>query len=393
MKKRTIYSWMLSLSLLAGSITLNSCRDTFTEEQVLKEQQTIDLAITAFDRYENKGLAGATVSFQQDGQKVEQTTNELGVANFGDVKIGSNLIVTITKDGFATTRQTISTMVDNFRVSQLSRTADMYATDGISTAIIRGKAEIETDVTNNKSETVPANTPVEAYMKLDGPNGINEISIKGQVDANGMYSLKVPATKEGLAYKLIFPTLELDQKIAKNGNQGETKWYPEVLPTVENIKTVFATSGPGLTVPSVLRPVYALATPNGTDATVTKRPATIWVNIANDGTLQNIYIEDAGSGYTGIVTLDIQSLLGGSGAVVKVQSMNGQLTGAITYESRGSGYPPIEEANLIHRAENIGNNSGIINPRFTQEVGTKSGDIKIINVHYGTGTNRATEIR
>jgi hypothetical protein len=195
-----------------------------------------------------------------------------------------------------------------------------------------------------------------------------------------------------MAYKLLFPTLELDQKIAKNANQGETKGFPEVLPTIDNIKTVFATSGPGLAVPSVTRPVYALATPNSTDATVTKRPATIWVNIANDGTLQNIYIEDAGSGYTGTVTLDIQSLLGGSGAVVKVVSMNGQLSGAVTYESRGLGYPPIEEANLIHRPENIGN-AGVFNPRFTPDVATKSGDIKIINVHYGTGTNRATEIR
>ncbi len=392
MKKRTIYSWMLSLSLLAGSVTLNSCRDTFTEEQVLKEQQTIDLAITAFDKYENKGLAGATVSFQQDGKEITQTTNEAGVVNFADVKIGSNLIVTVTKDGFATTRQTISTMVDDFRVSQLSKTADMYALDGISTAIIRGKVEIETDVTNDKAETVPANTPVEAYIKLDGVSGVNEISIKGQVDANGMYSLKVPATKEGIDYKLIFPTLELDQKIAKNGNRGD-KSFPTVEPSVENIKTLFTPTGTGLSVPSVPRTVYAVAAPNDAAATV-KRPAFISVDVNSDGTIADIDFVDYGAGYTGTVTLEVKSLFGGSGAVIKVASASGSLSETITYENRGSDYPTHTQANLIHEDANpaIGFN-GALYPSVASMASVKSGDIKVINVQYGTGTTRAKDIQ
>jgi hypothetical protein len=299
MKKRTIYSWMLSLSLLAGSVTLNSCRDTFTEEQVLKEQQTIDLAITAVDRYENKGLAGATVTFQQDGQKLEQTTNEAGVVNFANVKIGSNLIVTIAKEGFATTRQTISTMVDGYRVSQVSRTANMYALDGVSTAVIRGKVEIETDLTNDKSELAPANTPVEAYIKIDDPNGVNEISIKGQVDANGMYSLKVPAVKEGMNYTLIFPTLELDQKIAKNRNADE-RAFPVTEPSIDNIKTIFdPTAGTSVSIPVVSRHVYGVIEAPNDPAATTKTQAVVG-NIMIDeitGKILGVSLERSGAGY------------------------------------------------------------------------------------------------
>ncbi len=340
MKKRTIYSWMLCLSLLGSSVTLTSCRDEFTEEEVLKEQQTIDLAITVSDKYETKGLAGATVSFFQNGQEMKQTTNDAGVANFADVKIGSDLIITISKEGFATTKQTISTNVETYRQSQVSETVDMYALDGAGTAIIRGKAEIETDVTNDKAEMVPAGTTVEAYYKL---NDHSEISVKGQVDANGMYSLKVPATKDGMNYKLRFPALELDQKIAKNADQGEKKSFPEVLPAIENIKTLFTTSGTGLSVPSV-GAVYALATPNDTSSTVTKRPAKIWVNVDDNGKVASISFVDRGAGYTGTVTLDIKSVSGvGSDAIVKVQSAFGELTNTITYENRGSGYPTTEQ--------------------------------------------------
>jgi hypothetical protein len=389
MKKRTIYSWMLSLSLLAGSITLNSCRDTFTEEQVLKEQQTIDLAITALDRYENKGLAGAKISFQQDGKELSQTTNESGVANFADVKIGSNLIVTISKEGFATTRQTISTMVGGFRESQISRTANMYALDGISTAIIRGKVEIETDLTNDKAEFVPANTPVEAYRKIEDVNGVNEISIKGQVDANGMYSLKVPSTKDGMEYRLIFPTLELDQKIAKNGNKGD-KAFPLVEPSVDNIKTVFDPStGNTVFIPSVSRHVFAvIETPND-PAVATKSQAVVGgVTVDASGKVTGFWLLESGAGYKDPVKIELKSLLGGTGATLEVKAnlLNNGSLGSPTVTAPGSGYPnpnTIPNANMSGRESAVG-----IAPQ-----GVKSGDIKVLNMYYGTGSSRAKDIQ
>jgi hypothetical protein len=387
MKKRTIYSWMLSLSLLAGSVTLNSCRDTFTEEQVLKEQQTIDLSITALDRYENKGLAGATVTFQQDGQKLEQTTNEAGVASFADVKIGSDLIVTISKEGFATTRQTISTLVNGFRVSQLSKTANMYALDGISTATIRGKVEIETDITNDKSEFVPANTPIEAYRKIEDVNGVNEISIKGQVDANGMYSLKVPAIKDGMEYRLILPTLELDQKIAKNGNLGD-KDFPAVEPSIDNIKTVFdlTPSNNAIGFPTVRRHVYAVIEAPNDAAATTKTQA--WIDgifvDQTTGKITGVWGFRAGAGYKDPVRIELKSLLGGSGAVLEVKA--DPLTGTLmppTIKAEGSGYPNFNNANLSDREAP----GAIPNPVV------KSGDIKVVNINYGTGTSRAKDIQ
>ncbi|MBD0256477.1 MAG: carboxypeptidase regulatory-like domain-containing protein [Cytophagales bacterium] len=388
MKKRTIYSWMLSLSLLAGSITLNSCRDTFTEEQVLKEQQTIDLSITALDRYESKGLAGAKVTFQQDGQELSQTTNESGVATFADVKIGSNLIVTISKEGFATTRQTISTVVGSFRESQISRTADMYALDGISTGIIRGKVEIQTDLTNDKTELVPANTPVEAYRRFDDANGVNEISIKGQIDANGMYSLKVPATKDGMNYRLIFPTLELDQKIAKNRNVGD-KEFPATEPSIDNIKTVFdPASFSTADVPSVWRTVYAvIEAPNDPAATTKKQAALYSVSVdQTTGKVTGLSNFEAGAGYKDPVRIELKSLLGGTGATLEVKVNTGVTNGSLSFPSitaPGSGYVMVNNINTANEEAPV--------PPANQTV--KSGDIKVVNVKYGTGTSRAKDIQ
>jgi hypothetical protein len=379
---------MLSLSLLAGSITLNSCRDTFTEEQVLKEQQTIDLSITALDRYENKGLAGATVTFQQDGKELSQTTNESGVANFADVKIGSNLIVTITKEGFATTRQTIGTIVGSFRESQISRTADMYALDGISTGIIRGKVEIQTDLTNDKAELVPANTPVEAYRRFDDANGINEISIKGQIDANGMYSLKVPATKDGMSYRLIFPTLELDQKIAKHRNVGE-KEFPATEPSIDNIKTVFDPSAFSTAdVPNVWRTVYAVIEAPNDPAATTKRQAALYgVSVdQTTGKITGLSGFESGAGYKDPVRIELKSLLGGTGAVLEVKVNTGMTNGSLSFPSikaEGSGYVTVNNINTANEEA----------PAPVANQNVKSGDIKVVNVKYGTGTSRAKDIQ
>jgi hypothetical protein len=398
MKKRTIYSWMLCLSLLAGgATTLTSCRDEFTEEEVLKEQQTIDFTVTAFDLSEAKGLAGATVSFSQNGQKMESTTNEAGVANFADVKIGSNLIVTISKEGFATTRKEIGMQVDSYRESQISNTFNMYALDGASTAIIRGKAQIETDVTNDRSEVLPAGTTVEAYFKVPSQGAEREkteISVKGQTDANGMYSIKVPATRDMMNYALRFPTLELDQKIAKNADAAEKQVFPAVLPSIENIKTLFTPSGTGLSVPQV-GAVYALATPNDTAKAAVKRPAQIWVTVGEDGKVTGLQFQNRGSGYIGTVTLEVKSVSGlGSGAVVKVDAVGGGLLGTVKIENGGSGYPVSEEVNLVHEDTAVNQNfTGGINPTVASGIGVTSGDIKVVNVHYGTGTSRAKDIK
>jgi hypothetical protein len=395
MKKRTIYSWMLCLSLLAGGATLTSCRDEFTEEEVLKEQQTIDLAITAFDLSETKGLAGATVSFSQNGQKMEKVTDESGVANFADVKIGSSLIVTITKEGFATTRKEIDMSVGTYRESQISNTFNMYALDGLSTAIIRGKAEIETDVTNDKAELVPAGTTVEAYYKVPGEK--TEISVKGQVDANGMYSLKVPATKDGIPYSLRFPTLELDQTIAKNGNIGD-KGFPIVEPSIDKIKTLFdptvsfnsfsgMSDAPSVNVPSGVLPVYAIIeAPNDATVGVFKEQAIAGrVSVNSAGEITSIALVNNGEGYKGNVKIEVKSLFGGSGVeVVLTADAFGDLNSPVINQGKGgSGYPTFNFANQIEEKA----------PQVASNIGAKSGDIKVVNVNYGTGTSRAKDIK
>jgi hypothetical protein len=86
------------------------------------------------------------------------------------------------------------------------------------------------------------------------------------------------------------------------------------------------------------------------------------------------------------VKIELKSLLGGSGATLDVKVSTAVAGGSLsnpTVTAPGSGYSTLVNAN----------GSQSETPGMTRQLNVKSGDIKVVNVDYGTGTSRAKDIR
>lgn len=379
MNRVTIYGLMIALS---SSILITSCKDSFTEEDVLKEQQTIDLNVLAFDPNSGKGIPNATVIITRDGIMDSLKTNSSGLAIFMDAKIGTSVPVTVKADGYTTVKSLENLTVDNFRQSQVTIEKSLYALSGPTTATIKGKIEIETDLTNDVKEKAPAGTMVTATINA---GNFDEISVSTQTDAEGNYTLTLPTDKGGWEYKLNFPDLELDQKIAINGFQGDEN-FPVTVPSIETIKTLFSTSGSSIDIPTVM-PFYV--TVNG--GTSTARMA-MNANDLIDGKfdLENYWFSwwNSGTGYTpGAIAASnvvFTSLLGETTkATATANAADNGTISYITVTDGGAGYPVVWNANQTNKTS----------PSFSNYVYVESGDIKVLNFNYGTGTYREKTVK
>ena len=377
MKKTRILSFLLVI-ILAGVFT--SCKDDFTEEDALNAQQTVDVSVYVIDYFNTTAVSGATVSIIKDGAAVTAQTNDQGIASFSDIKIGGGLPVTVEKEGFTKVQDLVDVDVYDYRQGHFTTTLGVLSLTE-NTATIKGKLEIESDVTNEDTEVVPEGTEVKAYLDLDG---MNTVEFVATTDANGNYELVVPATNTGVDYRMKYATLTIDQKIAKNGNKGDAD-FPATIPSIANISTTFNPVGSALDIPSVPSIVATAPAPaaGGTAAIIYN------VDVNSDGEIYDLDWDDSGSGYTQPegteVQITITSLFGGSGAdiVTHVDESDTDLYTSETINDGGTGYPSFDEANR----------TGQINPSFTNYVDIQTGEIRLINGHYGTGTIRAEEIQ
>lgn len=377
MKKTRILSFLLVI-ILAGVFT--SCKDDFTEEDALNAQQTVDVSVYVIDYFNTTAVSGATVSIIKDGAAVTAQTNEQGIASFSDVKIGGGLPVTVEKEGFTKVQDLVDVDVYDYRQGHFTTTLGVLSLTE-NTATIKGKLEIESDVTNEDTEVVPEGTEVKAYLDLDG---MNTVEFVATTDANGNYELVVPATNTGVDYRMKYATLTIDQKIAKNGNKGDAD-FPATIPSIANISTTFNPVGSAVDIPSVPSIVATLPAPTEADGT----QAEIYVDFGSmtvDGGIDDFDVNVTGTGYTPGAELNVTvtSLFGGSGLVAKwTVDGGGFVDGNANITDTGSGYPMTYEANK----------AGETDPSFTNYVDIQTGEIRLINGHYGTGTIRAEEIQ
>ncbi|MBL6446059.1 DUF3869 domain-containing protein [Fulvivirga sp. 29W222] len=377
MKTTRILSFLLVV-LLAGVFT--SCKDDFTEEDALNAQQTVDVSVYVIDYFNTTAVTGATVSIIKDGAAVTAQTNEQGIASFSDVKIGGGLPVTVEKEGFTKVQNLVDVNVNDYRQGHFTTTLGVLSLTE-NTATIKGKLEIESDVTNDETEVVPEGTEVKAFLNLEG---MNTVEFVATTDANGFYELVVPATNTGVDYQLKYQTLVLDQKIAKNGNKGDAD-FPATIPSIGNIATTFNPVGSAIEMPSVPSLVATLPAP--TDAGGTQAVIVVdFGSMTGDAGIGDFDVEVNGTGYTASAVLDVTvtSLFGGSGLVATwTVDGSGNVSGNANISDAGSGYPTSYEANK----------AGEINPSFDNYVDIQSGEVRLINGHYGTGTIRAEEIQ
>jgi hypothetical protein len=382
MKNAKFYS--IISALLIAAVIFVSCKDDFTEEDALNAQQTITYNVIVQNASSKAGLEGVTVSIIQKGETMEATTNAQGIAIFEDIKIGSSIPVTVSKDGFGSVSTVTATSDVNYRQGEVSSSFNLLSlTENIAT--VKGKVEIESDLTNTLRETV-ATGKVTATLEQGNYNGVyiySGIVVEATVAADGTYELKLPTFGTGVEYTITTNDLETDQKIAYNNKAGESG-FPLTLPKVETIKTVFSNGAYPAPIPSVPA-VYATVSGGSI-------PATLEVDTNLDGEISNILIYGEGAGYTdaSAAPVTITSLLGGSGAIATANISGGKVVG-VTITSSGLGYPT-EGFTAVPDANN-GITPSAASGLSTSNYAVRPNDIKVRNIFFGTGSSRAIDIQ
>ncbi len=263
------------LTMLAFGILVTSCKDDFTEEDLLEQQKelsdeqaaenaaAIALASSLLDytvnlHEDNKPIAGATVSVtnQADGTVITATTDANGNAVFVDIKLGGHnvavsaenisdfsYLVDFGKPVEGVHYQNINERIVPIESSEASK-IEGFIVDGESTATIKGVVSIETDLTNSTSEvpqdiTIRANLDAEVNaehsgLESSGGGSFGSIYVLGSFtftqgnigvavvdNTTGEYSMQVPAGTDGTTVELLIPLVEADQTLGwsyENGN-------------------------------------------------------------------------------------------------------------------------------------------------------------------------------
>jgi hypothetical protein len=372
--KKIRFKLLLSLALIAGIFT--ACEDEFSEKDALDAQQTIDLSVYVFDGFDQEGVADASVTVIKDGDEKSAETNELGVASFNDIKIGGNLPVQVKKDGFTPVQTMANINVNNYRQGSYTLNVPVLSLD-TNTATVKGELAIETNLTNDSSEVPPVESTIKGYVHL---SGVQPVELVAKTDENGEFEFTVPTTNQGVEFEIKYPTLTLDQTIAKNRNEGEPP-FPETTPSITTISTTFNPGSDAITVPDV-DPVYAtVPAPSGEG----ERAVISDVAVNSSGEIIDVSFSNSGSGYTAdSVDVTVTSLFEGSGANIKVGVSGGSLYSYnVAVKSGGSGYPTFSDANRVN---------GFPPSLYDHYNELKSGEIRVIEGHYGTGTYREQEI-
>lgn len=372
--KKINYLFIL-LTLLAGIFA--ACEDEFSEKDALEAQQTIDLSVYVYDGYDQSGITGASVTVIKDGENKIEETNDLGVALFKKVKIGGDIPVIVEKDGYTPIKTMADIDVDNYRQGNYTLDVPMLSLDS-NTATIKGRLSIQSDLTNDSLEAPPSGSTIKGYVYFGNNN--QPVELMGSSDADGKFELTVPTTNQGVNLEIKYPTLTLDQKIAKNRNEGQPP-FPETLPGIVNISTIFNPTGTAEDVPYV-DPVFATVPGPSGDG---ERAVIHNVDVNGAGVIYDIDFSDNGSGYTAdSVDVTITSLFEGSGAQIKVGVSGGSLyDGNVNILDGGSGYPSFSYANRTNK----------VNPSFDVNINNlKTGEIRVAEGRYGSGTYREEEI-
>jgi hypothetical protein len=240
MKKINLLIFIALLMII--SVIFYACKDEFTEKdamnlqnQFTKEQKSFDdslntkkvrvmYSVNLVDASKStlksgslaSSVSGAIVKLTQDGRVITKKCDTTNIAVFDSLKTGY-ATVNISLTNFSEVNYVVnfSSQVGSGLSGgiQLANIIPLIPIAGTSTASISGRITFEGDLTNNTPEPVPTGTKIIAIVKtnsaaLVSPSGIimtisyDNLSLETTTDANGNYTLSVPATTLGLDYDL-----------------------------------------------------------------------------------------------------------------------------------------------------------------------------------------------
>jgi hypothetical protein len=249
MKKFGISALLFS-SLFVG-LSLNSCKDEFSEEDALNLQNKLNkenglfndslntvnyrvsYTVTVVDASTStlksasaaSAISTAVVKLIQDTTIITRTVDAAGLATFTNLKPG-RANVNITLKDYSEVNYAVN-LNDNSTEGgrQFSNIIPLIPVAGTGTGVIKGRVTYESDLTNATSEAVPAGTKVLAMLNTNMANIVgsgngsieslsyNNLSLSAVTGENGNFSMEVPATIKGLEYNIIVPDFTADQKI------------------------------------------------------------------------------------------------------------------------------------------------------------------------------------
>lgn len=368
--------------------------------------------ITLYDKGEKSemGLTGATVTLAQHGRVFTVTTDASGIASFKDLRIGTANI-NINKAGYTEvdfvvdlppltdathtqlsdywdgsyTADTITNKIVDL-VRHVATMVPVFSlTDNLST--VSGKATVETDLTNRVPEAA-ANVKIKGiidvndydfwekyiYMpdlidywgySLPPQQGfktyygkIKQIAFHSTIstattDANGLFTLQVPSTPQGLPIDFEVDEFAADQKLLLPTIGGVPVWG------VQTVRNIFGTGSTATAVPTLgvgsgqVQSAYVeFSVPAGTPAAQPTTKALATAVLTSSG-IVSINVTNPGEGYTQPPLVRIQK-----GSVINsVQAegtavLNGGKVTSVTIDSPGSGYMPTD-APTVTFAENL----------------------------------------
>lgn len=296
----------------------------------------------------NQNLRGAVVTVSQFGKLVSDTTDASGMVSFRGFLRGG-ISVSVVKDGYTSLNYVAHVPGDILTPTgsktELANIVPVFELTGPNTATLSGRITVETDLTNKVAEVVPEGTTITAaidashaafadrFFKRDvvadasNPYTANIYSavfntnIIGSTNADGEYTITLPAAVDGLPMKFEYSQFAASQKLFQSSDLGVNN--------VVNFRNLF---GPGITASAV--PAAGGVTVNisaGAGATAT-------AHISSDGKVERINILEGGNGYTGVPQIIIAAApAGGVDATAEAIVTNGVITG-VTLTNAGSGY-------------------------------------------------------
>lgn len=332
---------------------------------------------------ELEGVQGATVAIAQYGNIVTQTTPASGMVTV-ELRSGSaNVVVSapnhttanytanLTSDGNDVTNNRLAIAPGNGHTVHVGNVIPLFPTTGAGTATVRGRAYIETNLTNETAEQVTpavlgagtnlftANIDINPafrtrYLNIGNQSSsigtvigagfegaINRISYENAttnvvVDATGNYSGVVPATASGLPLQLRYSQIAADRTFWADSFDNNTVGTGQG--AVITRRFIY---GPGITASNVngIGPVAPSTVSNATLAFNTQlAPATVTAQITSTGQLLQTAVNGVnyftfGSDNTFAVGTDTVGIAGAGGNAVDPIGSNGRYLATVSRAS------------------------------------------------------------
>lgn len=254
-------------------------------------------ASTAIIGKTSADFTGAVITASQNGAKATRTAGSDGIVVFSGMQKGS-VTVNVTMSGYSTVDYVLD-LSTNSNVGYAGSLVPMIPVTGDALATISGTVYFEEDLTNDSKETADGVTvraiPDIAGSALGNANANNfntfaydGLAMNATTDANGMYSIDVPAAANTIQYMVTVDNFEATQSIVMETVNGVD------VTGVQSIATVFGSGISDSNVPSVPGAYVTIGAPDFSITTA----AVVEAVIDNPNGIASAIVTNNGSGYS-----------------------------------------------------------------------------------------------